>query len=177
MAAYDYIIVGSGIAGLYSALLARRHGSVLIITKGTIEECNTRFAQGGIAAAVGAGDSPDLHFRDTVAAGAGLSDEAAVHILAREAALGIKDLIEFGVPFDTVEGEVALTLEAAHSVPRILHAGGDATGRHIEETLSNQARAAGIPIVEHCLATSIIVENGRVVGVDTLNTVTAQHDT
>ncbi|MGI2335838.1 MAG: L-aspartate oxidase [Dehalogenimonas sp.] len=168
MAVYDYIIVGSGIAGLYSALLASRHGSVLIATKGTIEECNTRFAQGGIAAAIGAGDSAELHFKDTVNAGAGLSDEAAVRILVREAALGIKDLIEIGVPFDTVEGEVALTLEAAHSMPRILHAGGDATGRHIEETLSASVRAAGIPILEHCLVTSINVVDGRVCGVETL---------
>ncbi|MEN8613716.1 L-aspartate oxidase [Dehalogenimonas sp. THU2] len=176
MAAYDYIIVGSGIAGLYSALLARRHGSVLIVTKGSIEECNTRFAQGGIAAAVGTGDSPELHFKDTISAGAGLCNEAAVRILAEEAALGIKDLIEFGVPFDTVEGEIALTLEAAHSVPRILHAGGDATGRYIEETLSAQIRSAGIPVSEHCLATGIIVEGGRVVGLGTLHTETGQRD-
>ncbi len=172
MASYDYIIVGSGIAGLYSALLARRHGSVLIVTKGSTQECNTRFAQGGIAAAVGAGDSAELHFKDTVAAGAGLSDEAMVRILANEAALRIKDLIELGVPFDTVEGEVALTLEAAHSVPRILHAGGDATGRYIEETLSSQVRSARIPIAEHTLATEIIVEGGRAVGLDTLSTQT-----
>ena len=177
MASYDYIIVGSGIAGLYSALLARKYGSVLIITKGSIEECNTRFAQGGIAAAVGAGDSPELHFKDTVAAGAGLSDEAMVRILASEATLRIKDLIEFGVPFDTIEGEVALTLEAAHSVPRILHAGGDATGRYIEETLSARVRSAKIPVVEHCLATKIITEGGRASGLDTLCTMTGQKET
>jgi len=176
LASYDYIIVGSGIAGLYSALLARRYGSVLIITKGSIEECNTRYAQGGIAAAIGAGDSPELHFKDTMAAGAGLSDEAMVRILASEAALRIKDLIELGVPFDTVEGEVALTLEAAHSVPRILHAGGDATGRYIEETLSERARSAGIPVAEHTLATEIIVEGGRAVGLDTLLTATGQRE-
>ena len=176
MASYDYIIVGSGIAGLYSALLARKYGSVLIVTKGSIEECNTRFAQGGIAAAVGAGDSAELHFKDTVAAGAGLSDEAMVLLLADEAALRIKDLIEFGVPFDTVEGEVALTLEAAHSVPRILHAGGDATGRYIEETLSSQVRSAKIPVAEHTLATEIIVEGGRAVGLDTLSTLNGQRE-
>lgn len=170
MAAYDYIVVGSGIAGLYAALLGARHGSVLLITKGTIDECNTRFAQGGIAAAVGAGDSPDLHFKDTVAAGAGLSHEAAVSILAREAVLGIRDLIELGVPFDTVEGEVALTLEAAHSLPRILHAGGDATGRFIEETLSGRVRDTGTMVKEHSLATDIIIEDGRVAGVSVLDT-------
>jgi len=176
LASYDYIIVGSGIAGLYSALLARKYGSVLIVTKGSIEECNTRFAQGGIAAAVGAGDSPELHFKDTMAAGAGLSDETMVRILATEAALRIKDLIELGVPFDTIEGEVALTLEAAHSVPRILHAGGDATGRYIEETLSARVRAADIPVLEHCLATKIIIEGGRAAGLETLSASTGQRE-
>ena len=71
---YDYIIAGSGIAGLYAALLAREHGSVLVLTKGSIDECNTRYAQGGIAAAVGPDDSTELHLRDTLAAGAGLVD-------------------------------------------------------------------------------------------------------
>ena len=177
MASYDYIIVGSGIAGLYSALLARKYGSVLIVTKGSIKECNTQFAQGGIAAAVGAGDSPELHFKDTMAAGAGLSDESMVRILASEAALRITDLIELGVPFDTVEGEVALTLEAAHSMPRILHAGGDATGRYIEETLSARVRAADIPVVEHCLATRIITEGDRAAGLETLSASTGNCET
>jgi L-aspartate oxidase len=177
LASYDYVIIGSGIAGLYSALLARNYGSVLIVTKGGIEECNTRFAQGGIAASVGAGDSPELHFKDTMAAGAGLSDETMVHILASEAAPRIKDLIELGVPFDTIEGEVALTLEAAHSVPRILHAGGDATGRYIEETLSARVRETNIAVAEHCLATKIITEGGRVSGLETLSTKTGQQET
>ncbi|KTB48069.1 L-aspartate oxidase [Dehalogenimonas alkenigignens] len=177
MASYDFIIVGSGIAGLYSALLAHRRGSVLIVTKGSIEECNTRYAQGGIAAAIGPGDSAALHFKDTVSAGAGLSDEAMVHILAEEAPLRIRDLIELGVPFDTVEGEVALTLEAAHSVPRILHAGGDATGRHIEETLSARVRAAGIRVAEHTLVTEILVEGGRAAGLKTLSALTGEVET
>ena len=85
MPQYDYVIVGSGIAGLFAALLARDHGSVLILTKGSIDECNTKFAQGGIAAPVGRDDSPELHFKDTVAAGAGLVDEEAAHILTDEA--------------------------------------------------------------------------------------------
>lgn len=177
MASYDFIIVGSGIAGLYSALLAYRRGSVLIVTKGSIEECNTRYAQGGIAAAIGPGDSAALHFKDTVSAGAGLSDETMVHILAEEAPLRIRDLIELGVPFDTVEGEVALTLEAAHSVPRILHAGGDATGRHIEETLSGRVRAAGIRVAEHTLVTEILVEGGRAAGLKALSALTGEIET
>jgi len=136
MSYYDYVIVGSGIAGLYTALLAEDMGSVLILTKGSIEDCNTRHAQGGIAAPIGKSDSAELHFQDTVNAGAGLCDPEAVRILVDEAPDRIDDLIKFGVPFDTVNGEVALTREAAHSVARIIHAGGDATGEHIEVTLS-----------------------------------------
>ncbi len=83
---YDYIIVGSGIAGLYTALLAKEHGAVLVVTKGSIDDCNTKFAQGGIAAPIGRGDSPELHFKDTVVAGDGLCDEEAVRILVNDAA-------------------------------------------------------------------------------------------
>jgi L-aspartate oxidase len=167
---YDYIIVGSGIAGLYDALLLKEHGSVLIITKGSIDECNTKHAQGGIAAAISSIDSPELHFKDTIAAGAGLCDPEAVRILTEEAADRIADLVKFGVPFDTVNGEIALTKEAAHSVPRILHAGGDATGERIEVTLSNAARASkAITIYEYFLATEILVEKGKVKGIATLD--------
>ncbi len=162
---YDYIIVGSGIAGLYSALLAIELGSVLIITKGGIEDCNTRYAQGGIAAAIGQNDSADIHFKDTITAGDGLCDEEAVRILVEEAPDRIADLIRFGVPFDTLEGEVALTREAAHSVPRILHAGGDATGEYIEVALSEQVRFSPIKVLDYCVAAEIIIANGRVSGI------------
>jgi L-aspartate oxidase len=162
---YDYIIVGSGIAGLYSALLAKDYGSVLIITKGGIEECNTRYAQGGIAAALGKNDSPDLHYNDTIKAGAGLCNPEAVRILVNEAPDRISDLIRYGVPFDTLDGEIALTREAAHCVPRIVHAGGDATGEYIESTLSEQVLISGITVLEYCLATEIVVEKGYVTGI------------
>ncbi len=162
---YDYIIVGSGIAGLYTALLAKEQGSVLIITKGSIDDCNTKYAQGGIAAAISKNDSAELHFQDTIAAGDGLCDEEAVRILVNEAPDRVTDLVNFGVPFDTVNGEVALTIEAAHSVPRILHAGGDATGKHIEVTLSKQVRSSKIQVLEDCLATEILIEKGTVKGI------------
>ncbi len=166
---YDYVIVGSGIAGLYSALLASATGSVLIITKGSIEDCNTRHAQGGIAAPIGENDSPELHFTDTLKAGDGLSDPEAARILADEAPDRIYDLVRFGVPFDTMNGAIALTMEAAHSVPRILHAGGDATGAHIESTLSRCVREARIKVLEYCLATDIAVDNGEVKAVKALD--------
>ena len=166
---YDYIIVGSGITGLYTALLAYEKGSVLIITKGSIDDCNTKHAQGGIAAPIGLNDSPDLHFKDTMKAGDGLCDPEAVRILANEAPDRISDLVRFGVPFDTVNGEIALTMEAAHSVPRVLHAGGDATGSHIEATLSDRVHESKIKVLEYCLVTDILVENGMVKGARALD--------
>jgi len=166
---YDYIIVGSGIAGLYTALLVKEQGSVLILTKGSIDDCNTRHAQGGIAAAIDKEDSPELHFQDTLAAGDGLCDEEAVHILTNEAPDRIADLVHFGVPFDTINGEIDLTIEAAHSRRRIAHAGGDATGAHIETTLSNQVHSSKIQVLEDCLATEILVEKGIVNGVKALD--------
>ena len=166
---YDYIIVGSGIAGLYIALLAIERGSVLILTKGSIDDCNTKYAQGGIAVAMAKDDSPELHFKDTIAAGDGLCDAEAVRILTDEAADCIADLIKSGVPFDTLDGEITLTREAAHSVPRIMHAGGDATGEHIEVTLSRHVRSTPTKILENCLASEILVQSGKVTGVRSLD--------
>jgi L-aspartate oxidase len=173
---YDYIVVGSGIAGLYIALLAVEKGSVLILTKGRVEDCNTKYAQGGIAVAMGKDDSPELHFEDTMAAGAGLSDAEAVRILTEQAADCIADLIKFGVPFDTLNGEITLTREAAHSVPRIMHAGGDATGEYIEVTLSRQVHAVPIKVLENCLASEILGQKGRVSGVRALDSHTGSVD-
>jgi L-aspartate oxidase len=166
---YDYVIVGSGIAGLFAALLARDHGSVLILTKGSIDECNTKHAQGGIAAPVGVNDSPELHLQDTIAAGAGLVDEAAARILTTEATDRIADLVRFGVPFDSTNGVVALGREGAHSRARILHAGGDSTGTHIELSLSHLAQMSRITILEYHLAEEILIEGGVVRGIRALD--------
>ena len=174
---YDYIIIGSGIAGLNTALLAREHGTVLIVTKGRIDDCNTRYAQGGIAAAVGPGDSPALHMQDTLAAGAGLCDPAAVQVLTDEGPQRVARLIQWGVPFDTIHGQVALGREGAHSLPRILHAGGDATGQHIELTLAEQVTRSDIKVLEYTLATGLVVEEGVVGAVETLNGVNGCQET
>ena len=167
---FDYIIVGSGIAGLYAALLARGHGSVCVLTKGSIDECNTKYAQGGIAASVGADDNAALHLQDTLAAGAGLVDEEAARILVESAPDRIHDLVNFGVPFDSAGGEVALGREAAHSRNRILHAGGDSTGAHIELSLSSVARLSRITIKEYVQAEEVAIENGRAAAVLALDT-------
>ena len=167
---YDYIIIGSGIAGLNTALLAAEHGSVLVVTKGRIDDCNSRYAQGGIAAAIGPGDSATLHERDTLDAGAGLCDPAAVRALTGQGPDSIAGLIRWGVPFDTIHGQIALGREGAHSMPRILHAGGDATGQHIEDTLADRVRATErITVLEYTHAVRICVEGGAVTGVEVMS--------
>lgn len=166
---YDFIIIGSGIAGLYTALLAQEHGRVLVVTKASLEECNTRYAQGGIAAAVDPNDSPQRHFEDTLAAGAGLCDPRAVRILTEEGPARIAELIERGVNFDTLHGQVALTREAAHSLPRVLHARGDATGMEIELTLARLVRLSRVVLLQHHLVTRLLVREGRAAGVVALD--------
>ena len=139
------LIIGSGIAGLYVALRCHELGlRPTIVTKARLEESNTRYAQGGIAAAIGPDDSPRLHLEDTLRAGAELVDRPAARILTSEAPARIADLVRYGVPFDTVEGRIALGREAAHSRNRTLHAGGDATGLSIEEALKRRVVSAGI---------------------------------
>ncbi|MCY4558425.1 MAG: L-aspartate oxidase [Chloroflexi bacterium] len=166
---YDYIIIGSGIAGLNTALLAAEHGSVLVVTKGRIDDCNSRYAQGGIAAAIGPGDSATLHERDTLDAGAGLCDPEAVGVLTGQGPDSIAGLIQWGVPFDTIHGQIALGREGAHSMPRILHAGGDATGMHIEDTLANRVRASEqITVLEYTHAIRVCAEEGAVSGVEVM---------
>jgi len=134
---YDLLVVGSGIAGLYAAIQAQERGAtVLLVTKGSIEETSTRYAQGGIAAAIGHDDTPEVHLRDTIEAGAGLVDEEAARILVEGAAERIADLVRYGVQFDATDGAVALTTEAAHSAPRILTS---EDLRHLQITLYDSA--------------------------------------
>jgi L-aspartate oxidase len=169
-ARFDVIVVGSGIAGLYTALQAHERGaSVLVVTKGSIDEANTRYAQGGIAAAVGPEDSPEAHLQDTIAAGAGLVDEEAARVLTSEAADRIADLVRYGVRFDATDGEVSLGREAAHSASRILHARGDGTGLEIELSLAGLAQREGVTVIEHTLADNLVIEGGGVAGLDTFD--------
>ena len=163
----DVIIVGSGIAGLFVALQASERGaSAVIVTKGAIDEANTRYAQGGIAAAIDEHDSPEQHLRDTIEAGAGLVDEHAARVLCEEAPARVADLVRYGVRFDTDGGSVALGREGAHAGRRVLRARGDQTGLEIELSLSSLVRRHGITVVEHAPVERIIVEDGRAVGVE-----------
>jgi L-aspartate oxidase len=164
--AADLIVVGSGIAGLVAALAARR-ARVTVVTKGALDDGCSRWAQGGIAAAVAADDTPDLHLADTLAAGRGLCDEAAVRILVEEGPRRIRDLVEWGVSFDTQDGALLLGREAAHARPRILHARGDATGLEIESSLIARLRATGARLLERHLVTRLLTDGrGRCLGVE-----------
>lgn len=128
---FDFIVIGSGLAGLYSANYASGFGSVALLTKTTLELSNSSWAQGGIAAAVGPDDNPGLHFNDTMKAGRGLCDSDSVKILVEEGRERILELIELGLPFDRDENGLALGLEGGHSRRRVLHAAGDATGKEV----------------------------------------------
>ena len=129
----DVIVVGSGVAGLTTALQIRTFGlSVLLVTKARVDAGSTKWAQGGIAAALGPGDSPGQHENDTLDAGAGLCDREAVEVLVSEGPEAVRKLIARGAVFDKeASGEIALTREGGHHRNRILHAGGDATGAEV----------------------------------------------
>jgi L-aspartate oxidase len=146
---YDVVVVGSGIAGLSAALTAAPSARVAVVTKGALDDGCSRYAQGGIAAAVGDDDSTELHFEDTIAAGRGLCHPDAVRVLVEEGPARIRQLIEWGVAFDTQDGELLLAQEAAHSRARVLHARGDGTGLEVETALIRRLRASGARVVEH----------------------------
>jgi len=165
--AVDVLIIGSGIAGLSAALRADASARVLVVTKGELADGATRHAQGGIAGAVGPGDTPAAHAADTLAAGAGLGEPEAVRVLCEEGPERIAELIALGVDFDRTAGPGsphALGLEGAHGRPRILHAGGDATGLAIETALVAAVRARGITVHEHAALVDLVVEGGAVRG-------------
>jgi L-aspartate oxidase len=162
----DFVIIGSGIAGLRAAAELAGAGRVLIVTKADPREGNTGYAQGGIAAAVGAGDTPALHAADTIAAGDGLCDERAVQVLVDHGPRYVRELIEWGAAFDRdAAGELALAIEGAHSARRVLHAR-DATGREIGRLLWSRVRElANVVTCDHARVVDLIVEDGRCTGV------------
>lgn len=161
----DFLVVGSGVAGLRAAISLASAGKVTVLTKDRLVESNTEYAQGGVAVALSDDDEIDLHVEDTLIAGAGLCDEQAVRVLAAEGPRYITELIEWGAQFDRQDGELAFTREAAHSRRRILHARGDSTGSEIVRALLAHARKqAGIEFLAHATTLSLIVEEGRCTG-------------
>ena len=154
----DVVVIGSGVAGLTTALHARAAGHrVLLVTKANVDEGSTRWAQGGIAAALAEDDSPLDHERDTLVAGAGLCDPEAVHVLVTQGPQAVRRLIDMGAQFDTDEtGDIALTREGGHLRDRIAHAGGDATGKEISRALvAAVSGRSGIEVIENALGLDI----------------------
>src|SRR5262245_37755821 len=165
----DVVVVGSGLAGLNAALRLRgRVDKVLVVTKDVLDAGSTQWAQGGIAAALGPGDTPDQHERDTLVAGAGACDREAVRVLVTEGPDAVRELIALGTNFDqTPAGELSLTREGGHHRDRIAHAGGDATGAEIQRALIAAVEAEpGIDVIQHALAIDLLRDDhGGVAGI------------
>jgi L-aspartate oxidase len=171
---FDVLVLGSGVAGLSAAV--RLAGTVPaggppltlgVLTKGTLSQSATRWAQGGVAAVLGGDeDSTDLHLADTLAAGAGLCDEEAVRILVDEGPGRVQELIALGAEFDReATGSLSLAREGGHSAPRVVHAGGAATGAEVERALVDATYRSASAVLEGWFALELLVEGGRCVGV------------
>src|SRR6266851_4661658 len=173
----DFLVIGAGIAGLSAAIRLAGVGTVLVVTKEELAESNTAYAQGGIAVAMGGEENVALHLADTMAAGDGLVNREAATILIKQGPKRVEELIEWGTAFDRDAkgrngegGELLRTREGAHSLSRILHANGDATGREIAVSLLRHAREIPrIELMEWTTSVDLIVENGRVAGATLLD--------
>ncbi len=172
------IVVGSGVAGMTAALEAVGSYDVTLLTKATLAQSNTRYAQGGVAVVIDAmkdpgapklGDTIESHIDNTLVAGAGLSDKDTVSILCAEGPAAMDELIERGVKFDRHDGELSHGLEAAHDYPRILHAGGDATGAGIAYALIDRLRESDIDVRTQTTVVDLVIEDGHCVGVTLLD--------
>jgi len=162
----DTLIIGSGVAGLSSAIHASKGGSVLVVTKTEINENCTEHAQGGIAAKLNLGDSYKSHIDDTLSTGQGICNDAVVSSVIREGPKRVKELISWGAKFDKENGKLAFTKEGGHSRPRILRARGDSTGKEIEETLINMVKKnPQIRVFEHTFALDLLVSKNSCDGI------------
>jgi len=163
--------MGAGVAGLRAAVELARHGEVLVVTKESVAESNTHYAQGGIAVAMEGDEDVALHLEDTVNAGDGIVYRPAAQALVAEGPVRVAELIEWGANFDregnTRAGELLRTREGAHSLARILHANGDATGAEISRSLAAFARVhKRIRFAEWTMVTGLVVADGRVIAAD-----------
>jgi L-aspartate oxidase len=162
----DFIVIGSGIAGLRAGLELAAHGSVVILTKDKVEDSNTELAQGGVAVVLSEEDRVGFHLNDTLQAGDGLCDEEMVRILVEEGPAHVTELIAWGTEFDREGLRLSFTREGAHSKRRILHAQGDSTGREIVRTLSNLARNTDrIRVIPKTFTVDLLLSGGRCLGV------------
>jgi L-aspartate oxidase len=163
----DFLVMGAGVAGLRAAVELARHGDVLVVTKESLGESNTHYAQGGIAVAMEGEEDVSLHLEDTVNAGDGIVRRPAAEALVSEGPLRVAELIEWGAQFDAEAGELLRTREGAHSLPRILHSSGDATGAEISRSLVAFARVhKRIRFAEWTMVTGLVTSSGRVVAAD-----------
>lgn len=166
----DFLVVGAGVAGLRAAVALAEHGEVLVVTKESVRESNTHYAQGGIAVAMEGDVDVALHLEDTLGAGDGLVDREAAAVLVTEGPLRVRELIDWGARFDQENGRLLRTREGAHSLPRILHANGDATGAEISRALAAFARRhPRIYFAEWTMVTRLLCVQGRVVGAQLLD--------
>ena len=165
----DFVVLGAGIAGLRAAIELAAHGHVLVVSKEAVAESNTAYAQGGIAVAMGGEADVALHLEDTLGAGDGLVDAEAAAVLVAEGPVRVAELIGWGAEFDREGGELARTREGAHSLARILHANGDATGAEISRALHELARGnEHIRFAEWTMVAGLETVDGRVLGVTLL---------
>lgn len=167
---FDTVVIGSGLAGLTAAYHSSKFGRVAIVTKSELDTSNSYYAQGGIAAAISSDDSPELHMQDTMEAGRGLCDKDSVKVLVNEGKDRVEELIEMGMQFDKIDGRIVLGLEGAHSKRRILHAGGDATGKKLTcFFLQKVEEQKNIMPFEFTTVVKLIKNNGQIAGVQALD--------
>jgi L-aspartate oxidase len=170
----DFIVIGSGMAGLHFALRAAEKGTVIILTKKETVDASTNYAQGGIAAVLTKHDSFESHIADTLNVGCGLCDKAAVELMVKEGGKAIQDLLDLGVAFDKEEGKLALGREGGHSERRVIHAG-DMTGKKIEHCLITHVKKhPNITLLEHAFGVDFIVEDKKCIGVTAVHKDTTQ---